>query len=55
MVPAADSLEGKIQEVKDFVGKGVFGSRVMPAWNERLSPTEIKLLAVYAHQLGGGE
>jgi len=54
-VPAADTLEAKIQEVKEFVGKGVFGTRVMPAWNERLSPTEIKLLAVYAHQLGGGE
>lgn len=28
---------------------------VMPAWNGRLSPEEIKSLAVYVHNLGGGE
>ena len=28
---------------------------VMPAWEGRLSPTTLKLLAVYVHELGGGE
>jgi cytochrome c oxidase cbb3-type subunit 3 len=53
-VPQADSVVAKISAVKDFVRKGVLGSRVMPAWRERLGPTEIKLLSVYVHQLGGG-
>jgi len=35
----------------------VKGSRVavMPVWSKRLSPTEIKELAVYVFQLGGGQ
>ncbi len=28
---------------------------VMPPWDERLSPTTIRMLAVYVHSLGGGE
>jgi cytochrome c oxidase cbb3-type subunit 3 len=28
---------------------------VMPAWEGRLSPATLKLLAVYVHDLGGGE
>lgn len=28
---------------------------VMPAWNERLSQSEIRSVAAYIHQLGGGE
>lgn len=28
---------------------------VMPAWNTRLDPVTIKMLAVYVHSLGGGE
>lgn len=27
----------------------------MPAWKDRLDPATIKMLAVYVHQLGGGE
>jgi cytochrome c oxidase cbb3-type subunit 3 len=27
----------------------------MPAWGERLSPAEVRALAVYVHSLGGGE
>jgi cytochrome c oxidase cbb3-type subunit 3 len=27
----------------------------MPAWEGRLSPATLKLLAVYVHDLGGGE
>jgi cytochrome c oxidase cbb3-type subunit 3 len=29
--------------------------RKMPGWKDRLSATDIKLLAVYVHQLGGGQ
>lgn len=28
---------------------------VMPAWNQRLDPVTIKMLAAYVHSLGGGE
>jgi len=28
---------------------------VMPAWGERLSPEQIKVLTVYVHELGGGK
>lgn len=30
-------------------------TRKMPAWKERLSATEIKILTFYVHQLGGGK
>ncbi len=54
-VPEADSLEGKVEAVRSYVQGGVLGGRVMPAWQGRLDPTDIKVLAVYTHQLGGGE
>jgi cytochrome c oxidase cbb3-type subunit III len=54
-VPGADGLEAKVQAVKNYVSHGVLGGRVMPAWKGRLDPTDIKVLAVYVHQLGGGE
>ncbi len=54
-VPGQDTLEGKRQVVMELVRNGVMGSRVMPAWKDRLSETDIKLLAVYVHQLGGGQ
>lgn len=28
---------------------------VMPGWNQRLDPETVKMLALYVHQLGGGE
>ena len=28
---------------------------VMPAWNDKLDPVTIKMLAAYVHSLGGGE
>ena len=52
-VPGQDSLDGKLQEVKQVVENGI--ERVMPAWDERLSDNEIKLLTVYVHELGGGQ
>jgi len=38
-----------------FIAGGVNNTRIMPAWKDRLSPTDIKLLAVYVHQLGGAK
>ncbi len=54
-VPEADTLEAKRGAVKNVIWNGVMNIRNMPAWHERLSPTDIKLLAVYVHQLGGGQ
>ncbi len=52
-VPAAASMDEKREAVKRVVRDGV--SRVMPAWKERLSANEIKLLTIYAYDLGGGK
>lgn len=41
------------ENIRDQIWSGHSG--VMPAWNTRLSPQEIKALAVYVHNLGGGE
>lgn len=41
------------QNIRDQIWNGHGG--VMPAWNTRLSPQEIKALAIYVHNLGGGE
>lgn len=51
-VPGAQTLEGKKAAVKQVIRDGA--ARSMPAWKERLSPEQIKLLSVYVHQLGGG-
>ncbi len=40
-------------DIKDQIWNGHGG--VMPTWGGRLSPEEIKALAVYVHNLGGGE
>ncbi len=52
-VPALKTVPEKQAALKTFISNGVNNSRVMPAWKDRLSPTDIKLLAVYVHQLGG--
>jgi cytochrome c oxidase cbb3-type subunit 3 len=54
-VPALKTPQEKQAALKTFITNGVNNIRVMPAWNERLSPTDIKLLAVYVHQLGGAQ
>jgi len=54
-VPAQDTPEGKKAVVKELIYNGVQNMRNMPGWQDRLSATDIKLLAVYVHQLGGGE
>jgi cytochrome c oxidase cbb3-type subunit 3 len=52
-VPAATSLEGKKAAVINVVTNGK--SRQMPAWKDRLTDTEIKILTFYVHELGGGQ
>lgn len=52
-VPAAADLAAKRDVVKGVVRDGVI--RKMPAWKDRLSDTQIKLLTVYVHELGGGQ
>ncbi|ANB33640.1 cytochrome-c oxidase, cbb3-type subunit III [Rhodovulum sulfidophilum] len=44
---------GDVATLTETVTKARFG--VMPTWKERLSETERKAVAVYVHQLGGGE
>ena len=41
------------EDIHDQIWNGHGG--VMPTWGGRLSPTEIKAVAVYVHSLGGGE
>jgi len=49
---AADDDE-RIARVSRFVHEGV--QRHMPAFADRLSPTEIRVLTAYVHSLGGGQ
>ena len=52
-VPDADSADAQIAAVKHVVVNGV--QRKMPHWSDRLDSTQIKLLTVYVHELGGGQ
>lgn len=54
-VPAQRNLQDKKTALKNFISSGVNNTRIMPSWKDRLSPTDIKLLAVYVRQLGGGK
>lgn len=42
----------KKQAIASVIQKGI--ARKMPAWKNRFSDTEIKMLALYVHELGGG-
>lgn len=53
-VPAADTAEKKVAAVKEVITTGL-NKGVMPAWQGRLSAEQIKLLAAYVHELGGGK
>lgn len=44
---------GKREQVEASIHKARAG--VMPAWNDKLDPVTIKMLAAYVHSLGGGE
>jgi cytochrome c oxidase cbb3-type subunit 3 len=52
-VPGAADHSARMELVKSVVRNGV--QRQMPAFADRLSPTEIKVLSAYVHQLGGGQ
>ncbi len=54
-VPAQKTLQDKKAALKTFIANGVNNTRVMPAWKGRLKDDDIKLLAVYVHQLGGAK
>lgn len=53
-VPAAPDLPAKVAELRKVIGGGL-NKGVMPAWETRLKPEQIKLLTVYVHELGGGK
>ena len=52
-VTAAPTTEAKLVAIKQVIRDGI--NRVMPAWSGRLSDDEIKQLAIYVHQRGGGK
>jgi cytochrome c oxidase cbb3-type subunit 3 len=54
-VPAQKTLQDKKAVLKTFITNGVNNTRIMPAWKGRLKDDDIKLLAVYVHQLGGAQ
>jgi len=53
-VPGLQDDAAKIDAIKKIVAGGL-DKGVMPAWEGRLSPEQIKLLTVYVHELGGGK
>lgn len=54
-VPAQKTPQEKKAVLKTVVANGVSNIRIMPFWKGRMQDDDIKLLAVYVHQLGGGE
>ena len=52
-VNGADTAEAKKAAIMNVVTNGK--KRHMPAWKDRLSATEIKILTYYVHELGGGK
>ena len=53
-VPGQKTLASKEAAVKQVILSGL-SKGVMPAWKDRLSAQQIKLLTVYIHELGGGK
>ena len=53
-VPAHHSAQGKIEAIRQVIYNGV-NKGVMPAWGDRLSAVDIKVLTFYIHNLGGGQ
>jgi cytochrome c oxidase cbb3-type subunit 3 len=52
-VHGAADLDTALERVAAVIRNGV--QREMPHWSDRLSPTQIKLLTVYVHELSGGQ
>ncbi len=53
-VPGAADDAAKLAALEKVITAGL-DKGVMPAWEGRLKPEQIKLLAVYVHELGGGK
>ncbi|MEW6679294.1 MAG: cytochrome-c oxidase, cbb3-type subunit III [Pseudomonadota bacterium] len=53
-VPGAQDGAAKLAAVRQVIAGGL-NKGVMPAWEGRLKPEQIKLLTVYVHELGGGK
>jgi cytochrome c oxidase, cbb3-type, subunit III len=53
-VPQAKTAADKVAAIDSVITSGL-NKGVMPAWGERLSPEQIKVLTVYVHELGGGQ
>ncbi len=54
-IPEMSTPEEKLKAVKTIISGGL-NRGVMPPWEDRLKPDQIKLLTVYVHQgLGGGK
>lgn len=49
-VPGAADDQARVKAVKEVIAGGI--QRKMPAWNDRLSETQIKLLTLYVQGLG---
>ncbi|MEW5892202.1 MAG: cytochrome-c oxidase, cbb3-type subunit III [Pseudomonadota bacterium] len=53
-VPGARDDAARVAAVRQVIANGL-NRGVMPAWEGRLKPEQIKLLTVYVHELGGGK
>jgi cytochrome c oxidase cbb3-type subunit 3 len=53
-VPGAETDAAKIDAVRKVIAGGL-DKGVMPSWEGRLKPEQIRLLTVYVHELGGGK
>lgn len=53
-VPGATDAAAKTAAVEKVIAGGL-AKGVMPAWEGRLKPEQIKLLSIYVHELGGGK
>lgn len=53
-VPGAADDAAKVAAIRKVIAVGL-NKGVMPAWEGRLKPEQIRLLTVYVHELGGGK
>lgn len=53
-VPGTGAIAQKQAAIKNVISQGL-NKGVMPAWKDRLSAEQMKLLTVYVHELGGGK
>lgn len=53
-VPAAEKPQDKLAAIRTVIAAGL-NKGVMPAWGERMTPEQIKVLTVYVHQMGGAK